>query len=173
MLLPGACALDRLLVFELRLDGLLSGAALSAHELCASTSPLVVVQHLSCELQMALVAALHARIRVDIARAETSCRASQAHRVTFVLLRITQHDIVEVVCGQVFAARVAAPSLRVALASDALFRVAFEAPWGFLNFARGARVATTASESPILCVTCRIVPLRAREFLSPASFAAY
>ena len=123
MLLPGACALDGLLVFELRLDGLLSGAALSAHELCASASPLVVVQHLSCELQMAHVAALHAGVRLHIARAETSFRASQAHRVTFVRLRMAQHMLVEAVCGQVFVARVAAPSLGFVPALDADGRI--------------------------------------------------
>ena len=118
MLLPGACALDRLLVFEFRLDGLLSGAALSAHELCASTSLLVVVQRLSCELQMANDAALYAGVRLHIARTEAPGSASQAHRVTFVLLSISQHIRVEAVCGQVFVARVGAPGLRVALASD-------------------------------------------------------
>ena len=97
------------------------GKAIRAHESFASTSTLVVVQHLSCELQMAFAAAVHARIRGDIARAETSCRASQAHRVTIVPLSMTQHVFVEAVCGQVFAARVAAPGLGLVPALGAEF----------------------------------------------------
>ena len=44
---------------------------------------------------------------------------------------------------------------------------------GLLNVARDARMATTASESPISCLTCRILPLRYRRFLFPEPFAAY
>lgn len=115
----GTCS-DRLLVFEFIFDGLLSGAAISAYELCASTWLLVVGQHLSCELQMALVAALNARIRVDLSRAGTSFRASHAHRVSFVCLSIAENIILEAVCGQIFIARDATPSLRILLALDAI-----------------------------------------------------
>ena len=41
VLLPAACALDRLLVFEFLFDGWLSGVTVSAHELCASIATLV------------------------------------------------------------------------------------------------------------------------------------
>ena len=141
MLLPGACALDRLLVFELRLDGLLSGAALSAHELCASTSLLVVVQRLSCEPQMAQVAALHAGVRLHIAWAEATFRACKAHRVTLVHFGVLQHSVVERVSGPHLFANVAASGIRLALALDALFRVAFEAFWELLHAAPGAGMA--------------------------------
>ena len=172
MLLPGACALDRLLVFEFRFDGLLSGAALSAHELCASTWPLVVGQHLSCEPQMAHVAALHAGVRLHIARAEASCRTSQTHRVSFVPLGMTQHVLVELVPGQYLLASVAAAGIRLALALDALFRVAFEVFWDLLNAARGAGMARYAAQCPISGFFSRMMPLTVAKMFLLESFAA-
>ena len=84
VLLPAACASDRLLVFQLRFDPVMSGATLSAYELYASTSPLVIVQRHSCEAQMAQLATFHAGVRLHIARAEAPGSASQAHCVSFV-----------------------------------------------------------------------------------------
>ena len=61
---------------------------------------------------------------------------------------MAEHIIVEAVCGQIFAARVAAPSLRVALSLDALFRFALEAFRRPLNAARGAGMALYATQGP-------------------------
>ena len=119
----------------------MSGAALSAYELYASTSLLVVVQRLSCEAQMAQLATLHAGVRLHIARAEAPGSASQAHCVSFVPLSVSQHVLVELLLGKYLLARVAAGGLRLALALDALFRVGFEAFWDLFNTARDAGVA--------------------------------
>ena len=67
---------------------------------------------------MALLAALCAVVRVDIARAEAPGSASQAYCVPFVPLSMTQDVLVEVLLGEYILARVAAPR---ALALDALF----------------------------------------------------
>ena len=128
----------------------MSGAALSAYELYASTSLLVVVQRLSCEAQMAQLATLHAGVRLHIARAEAPGNASQAYCVSFVLLCISQHILVELVRGEYLAARVAAPRVRLALALDALFRVGFEACWDLFNTARGAGMARYTTQCPVL-----------------------
>ena len=119
MLLAFASAPDRLFLLELTFDAALPGNALRAYEIASST--LVFLQLRPWELQVSFLATFHARIRVDISLAETSCRASQAHRVTFVLLSIVQHFLVEAVCGQVFAARVAARGLAFVLALGAKF----------------------------------------------------
>ena len=114
-----AGAPDKPFLLELTFDAALPGNALLAHELAAST--LVFVQLRPREPQVSLFAALIARVPCDVARAETSRRASQSNRATCV---IAQNIIVDAVCGQVSAARVATTSLRVVLALDALFRVA-------------------------------------------------
>ena len=119
----------------------MSGATLSAYELYASTSPLVVVQRLSCEAQMPQLATLHAGVRLHIARAEAPGSASQAHCVSFVPLSVSQHVFVELLLGEYLLARVAAPRVRLALALDALFCVAFETFWHLFNTARGAGMA--------------------------------
>ena len=93
--------------------------------------------------------------------------------MSFVPLGMTQHVFVELLLGEYLLARVAAASIRLALALDALFRVAFEALRELLNVARGAGMATKASESPISCLTCRILPLRYRKSLFPEPCAAY
>ena len=116
----------------------MSGATLSAYELYASTSPLVVVQRQSCEAQMAQLSTFHAGVGLHIARAEAPGSASQAHCVSFVPLSVSQHVFVELLLGEYLLARVAAPR---ALALDALFRNRFEALGDLLNTARGAGVA--------------------------------
>ena len=90
---------------------------------------------------MALLAALCAVVRVDIARAEASGSASQAYCVPFVPLSMSQDVLVEFLLGEYLLARVAAPRVRLALALDAFFRVGFEAFWDLFNTARGAGMA--------------------------------
>ena len=121
---------------------------------------------------MAQLATLHAGVRLHIARAGAPGSASEAHCVSFVPLSMSQHVLVELLLGEYLLARVAAPRVRLALALDALFRVAFEVLWELLHVARGARMAMEASESPISCLTCRILPLRYRKSLFPEPFAA-
>ena len=122
---------------------------------------------------MAQLAALHAAVRLHIARAEPPGNASQAHSVSFVPLSMSQHVLVELVSGEYLLVCVAAPRVRLALALDALFRVAFEALRELLNVARGAGMAAQASENPISFLTCRFLPLRFRRFLFPEPCAAY
>ena len=139
-----AGASDRFFLLELTFDGLLPGAAISAHELCGSTWPLVVVQHLSCELEMALLAALHARIWGDIARREAACRAGEAHGLALVQFGVLEHFVVERVSGQHRFASLAAAGIRFALALDAVLRVAFEGSGIFVLQALGAGMAGCA-----------------------------
>ena len=132
-------------VFGFFRDGLESGAAICAQEICALTSPLVVGQHLCCELQMALVAALHARIRVDIARAEATLRARETDRFALVLLCMVQHILVELVSLQPSVAGVAAPRFSLPLALEALFCLAIESPCISHFSARGTGMAGSAT----------------------------
>ena len=90
---------------------------------------------------MALLAALSAVVRVDIARAEAPGNASSAYCMSFVPLGMAQHVIVEVLLGEHLVASVAAPRVRLALALDALFRIGFEAFGDLFNTARGAGMA--------------------------------
>ena len=70
---------------------------------------------------MALVAALHARVRVDIARAEATLRARQADRFTLVEFGVVHHFVVELVSLQPSVAGVASARVGVLLALDAMF----------------------------------------------------
>ena len=100
-----------------------------------------MLKHFSLELQVAFVAALHARERADIAWAEATLRARQTDRFALVLLGMVQHIHVELVLLHLLSAGIAAPRVRLALALDALFRIGFEAFWDLFNTARGAGVA--------------------------------
>ena len=170
VLLPGARAFDRLLLFKLRLDGLLSGAAFSAHELCASLSSFVVGQHLSCEPQMAHVVAFHTGVRGDISWAEATFSACKAYCLSLVPRSMVQHVFIELLFVEGPVAHLAAA---LALALRALLRVALEMLWELLNVAPGARMALETSESPISCRTCIFLPLRFRKSLFPKPGAAY
>ena len=124
MLLAFASAPDRLFLLELTFDAALPGTALLAHEFASST--LVFVQLRPREPQVPFLATFYAGIRLDVSRAETSFRASQAHRVSFVPLGMTQHVLVELVPGQYLLASVAAAGIRLALALDAVLCFCFE-----------------------------------------------
>ena len=150
----------------------MSGAALSAYELYASTSLLVVVQRLSCEAQMPQLATLHAGVRLHIARAEAPGNASQAHSVSFVPLSMSQHVLVELLLGEHLVARDAAAGIRLALALDALFRIGFEAFGELFNTARGASVARYTTQCPILGLINRMVPLTVAKLFLLESLAA-
>ena len=171
MLLAFASALDRLFLLELTFDAALPGTALLAHEFASST--LVFVQLRPREPQVPFLATFYAGIRLDVSRAEATLRARQTDRFALVLLGIVQHIHVELVLLHLLSAGIAAPRVRLALALDALFRVAFKALRELLNVARGAGMATNASDNPISCLTCRFLPLRFRNFLFPEPCAAY
>ena len=94
---------------------------------------------------MALVAALHARVRVDIARAEATLRARETDRFTLVEFGVLQHFVVELVSIQPSVAGVAAPRRTVALALDAVFFLAREGSCIFHPLARRAAVARCAA----------------------------
>ena len=79
VLLAFARATESLFVFEVLLDGCEPAAALRAHQLCSWTSSLVVGQHNSCELLMALFAALCAVVRGDIVWGEPASCACETH----------------------------------------------------------------------------------------------
>ena len=93
MLLAFASAPDKPFLLELTFDASLPAYALLARE--AASSTLVFVQLRPWELQMALVAALHARIRGDIARGEPAFRAEKAQSPALVPFCIAQHALVE------------------------------------------------------------------------------
>ena len=139
MLLAFASAPDRPFLIELIFDAALPGNALLASKIVSSA--LVIIQHISCEHQMSFLATLAARVRVDISWAEATFRACKAHRVTLVHFGVLQHSVVERVSGPHLFANVAASGIRLALALDALFRVAFEAFWELLHAAPGAGMA--------------------------------
>ena len=112
-------------------------------------------------------------MKKNIPRAEATLRARQTDRFALEVFRVLQDFHVEHVYLQHGVAGIAAPSSSVALALDAIFRVGFEVLWELLHVARGARMATNASENPISSLSCRFLPLRYRRFLFPEPFAAY
>ena len=138
-----------------------------------SFATLDVPQMISVEIQIAFFPAPLALVAGRVARAEASASACHAKRITRLPCSAFQQFVVEADGCEIFFAHVAAPGLRFALALDALFRFAQEALWGLLDVAHAARVATTASEKSISCVTCRCLPLRYWIFVLPESFAAY
>ena len=94
---------------------------------------------------MAHVAALHARIRVDIARAEATLRARETDRFTLVEFGVVQRFVVELVSLQPSVAGVAAPRSCVLLALEALSCLRLEGPCIFHFSARGAGMAGSAT----------------------------
>ena len=93
--------------------------------------------------------------------------------MSFVPLGMTQHVFVELVPGENLVTSVAAAGIRLALALDALFRVAFEAFWDLLNAARGAGMARYTTQCPILGFLDRMLPLTVAKLFLLESFAAY
>ena len=122
---------------------------------------------------MALAAALHARVRADIAWAEAAVRARQTDRFALVLLGIVQHIHVELVLLHLFSAGIAAPRVGLALALDALFRVGFEALGDLFNTARGASMARYTTQCPILGILNRMMPLTVAKLFLLEPFAAH
>ena len=94
---------------------------------------------------MALLAALSAVVRVDIARAEPASCARETDRFAAPVSRVVQHILVEHVSLQHVVAGVAAPSFRAALALDAVFAVGLEAFGDLFHTARGAGMAGSTS----------------------------
>ena len=94
---------------------------------------------------MALLAALCAVVRVDIARAEPASCARERDRFRIVPFRVAQHALGEHVSLQHVVASVAAPSFSVTLAFDAIFGLLVEVSCIFYLSARRAAVARCAS----------------------------
>ena len=94
---------------------------------------------------MALLAALCAVVRVDIARAEPASCARETDRLAIVPFRVVQHILVEHVSLQHVVASVAAPSFSLPLAIDAVFCFLAEGPNIFDLAARRAAVARCAT----------------------------
>ena len=94
---------------------------------------------------MALLAALSAVVRVDIARAEPASCARQTDRLTIVAFRVVQHVLVEHVSFEHFVASVAVPSFSVSLAVHAVFCFLGEGLYIFDLVARRAAVARCAA----------------------------
>ena len=94
---------------------------------------------------MALLAALCAVVRGDIARAEPASCARQTDRLAIVLFRVPEHALVEHVPLQHLVASVAVPSFIVSLAVDAVFCFSGEGPNIFHLAARRAAVARRAA----------------------------
>ena len=147
VLLAFARATESVLVFKSLFDGLEPVATLRAHE--AASSTLVFVQLRSLELQVAFVAALHARVRDDIARREATARARETDRFALVLFRVVQHVLVELVSVQHLVAGVAAPRVSLPLTLDAVFCLGIEGSGIFDLSARGAGMARCAAQSPV------------------------
>ena len=122
---------------------------------------------------MALLAALCAVVRVDIARAEPASCARETDRFAIVPFRVVQHDLVEHVSLQHVVASVAAPSFSVPPALDAVFRIGFEAFGDLLNTARGACVARCTTQCPILGFPPRLMPLTVAKLFLLETLAAY
>ena len=122
---------------------------------------------------MALLAALCAVVRVDIARAEPASSARETDRFAIVPFRVVQDDLVEHVSLQHVVASVAAPSFSPPLALDAVFRIQFEAFGELLNTARGACVARYTTQCPILGFPPRFMPLTVAKLLLLETLAAY
>lgn len=104
---------------------------------------------LSDELEVALLAAPHAIMRVAIPRAEAAVSAGETDRLALVLLGMVQHIIVELVALQLFVAGIAAPRVSVALALDARFCLLVEGSCIFDLSARRAAVTRCAASSPV------------------------
>ena len=94
---------------------------------------------------MALLAALCAVVRGDIARAEPASCARETDRFAIVPFRVAQHALGEHVSLQHVVASVAAPSFSVPLALDAAFGLLVEASCIFYLSARRAAVARCAA----------------------------
>ena len=94
---------------------------------------------------MALLAALCAVVRGDIARAEPASCARQADGFAIVLFRVRQHLVVEHVSFEHLIASVAVPSFILSLATDAFFCFLGEATNMLDLFARRAAVARCAA----------------------------
>ena len=122
---------------------------------------------------MALLAALSAVVRVDIARAEPASCARETDRFAVVPFRVVQHGLVEHVSLQHVVAGVAAPSFSVPLALDAVFRIRLEAFGDLLNTARGAGVARYTTQGPILGFVPRLTPLTVAKLFLLETLAAY
>ena len=94
---------------------------------------------------MALLAALCAVVRGDIARAEPASRARQTDGLAIVPFRVVQHVLIEHVSLEHLVASVAVPSFIVSLAVDAVFCFLGEGPNIFDLAARRAAVARCAA----------------------------
>ena len=94
---------------------------------------------------MALLAALCAVVRGDIARAEPASCARETDRFALVLLGIVQHISVELVLLHRLFADVAAPRVRLPLAVDAVFCLVVEGSYIFDLAARRAAMARRAA----------------------------
>ena len=122
---------------------------------------------------MALLAALSAVVRVDIARAEPASCARETDRFALVLLGIVQRIHVELVSLHRLFAGIAAPRVGLALALDALIRTGFEAFGCLFNTARAASVALYTTQCPILGFLSIMMPLTLAKLFWPQTFAAY
>ena len=122
---------------------------------------------------MALLAALRAVVRGDIARAEPASCARETDRFAIVPFRVVQDDLVEHVSLQHVVASVAAPSFSPPLALDAVFRIRFEAFGDLLNTARGACVARYTTQCPILGFPPGLTPLTVAKLFLLDTLAAY
>ena len=94
---------------------------------------------------MALLAALCAVVRGDIARAKPASCARQTDRLAIVRLRVLQHLLVEHLSLEHLVASVAVPSFSVSLAVYAVFCFLGEGPYIFDLAARRAAVARCAA----------------------------
>ena len=146
--------------------------ALLAHEVAASTSPLVIVQHHSCELQVAFVAAFPAGIRAHVARREASGRASGADCFALVLFGVFQHVLVERCFFQYLLASLAAVGSSLPLALDALTCISSEGARILRELALAAGVASCTSHGPVPRCILGALPLRRGECLWSQSFPA-
>ena len=94
---------------------------------------------------MALLAALRAVVRGDIARAEPASCARQTDRLAIVPFRVFQQVLIEHVSLEHLVASVAVPSFILSLAVDAVFCFLGERPNIFHLAARRAAVARCAT----------------------------
>ena len=100
---------------------------------------------MSRELKMALLTALLAVVRCDIARAEPASCARQTDRLAIAPSLVFQHVLAEHVSFEHFVASVAVPSFSVSLAVDAVCCFLGEGPYIFDLAARRAAVARCAA----------------------------
>ena len=94
---------------------------------------------------MALLAALCAVVRGDIARAEPASCARQTDRLAIPPFRLHQHVLVEHLSLEHLVADVAVPRFSVSLAAHAGFCFLAEGPYIFHLAARRAAVARRAA----------------------------